>query len=123
MFDLTKKERIIVAVLALGLVLAWGVKAYRRSRLPPELKIRYFRIEDVNTAAADAALAVSEKININTASLEDLMSLRGVGRTLAGRIIDHRTQKGPFKSVEELKEVKGIGEKLFSGIKDRLSAE
>lgn len=50
-------------------------------------------------------------ININTAGLEELMALPGIGETIAGRIIAWREANGPFRAVEELMNVKGIGEK------------
>jgi len=62
-----------------------------------------------------------EKININEASLEDLESLKGVGGSLAGRILEYRSKNGNFRSIEELKKVKGIGDKLFNRIKDKVA--
>lgn len=59
---------------------------------------------------AQAKTEVSATVNINTASADELSSaLKGVGPAKAQAIIDYRTQYGPFKSVEELAEVKGIG--------------
>lgn len=49
------------------------------------------------------------KINVNTASIQELDSLPGIGLTLAQRIVDDRKQFGPYESVDELKRVKGIG--------------
>lgn len=59
----------------------------------------------------------SGKININTCSKEDLISLPGIGETIAGRIIEYRSMN-PFKSIEDIKNVSGIGDKKFEGIKE-----
>jgi len=63
----------------------------------------------------------SASININKASQKELESLPGIGPVYAQRIIEYRQSRGPFKSKEEIKEVKGIGEKTFSKIKDLIS--
>lgn len=63
----------------------------------------------------------SGKLNLNTASVEQLKTLPGVGDVLAQRIVDKRTQSGPFQSVEDLLAVSGIGEKKFDDIKNLVS--
>ncbi|MDP1546492.1 MAG: helix-hairpin-helix domain-containing protein [Anaerolineales bacterium] len=57
-------------------------------------------------------------ININTASLEELDTLPGIGPTIAQRIIDYRQQNGAFSTIEEIMEVSGIGPSTFDNIKD-----
>lgn len=59
------------------------------------------------------------KININTATLEQLKTLDGIGESYAARIIEYR-QATPFKQPEDLMNIKGIGEKTFEKIKDRI---
>lgn len=61
----------------------------------------------------------SNKININTCTKEELMSLPGIGDVLADRIIQYR-EKTPFKKIEDLMNVSGIGEKKFESIKDMI---
>ena len=57
-------------------------------------------------------------ININTATVEELMALPGIGQTYASRIVDYRRKHGPFESVGELIHVPGIGEKRLEAIWD-----
>ena len=59
-------------------------------------------------------------MNINTANLDELDSLPGIGPALAQRIIDYREQNGNFQSIEDLQNVKGIGDSKFSDIKDNI---
>ena len=61
------------------------------------------------------------KVNINTASVEELITLPGIGKAYAERIVDYREKNGPFKRVEDLLNVRGIGEKTFEKIRDRLT--
>ena len=61
------------------------------------------------------------RININTASRNELMDLSGIGEALAGRIIDYRNQHGRFSSIEDIMRVTGIGERRFEAIKDRIT--
>lgn len=56
------------------------------------------------------------KININTASKEELMLLDGIGEVMAERILAYRTEHGAFESIEQLQEIKGIGEKTYADL-------
>lgn len=61
----------------------------------------------------------SRKLNINTASADEMDDkLNGIGPALAKRIVDYRTEHGPFVQIEELKNVSGIGDKKFESIKN-----
>jgi comEA protein len=62
----------------------------------------------------------AERININTASVQELENLPGVGKTIAQRIIAYRKQNGPFNSPDDLLKVKGLGVKKINQIKDKI---
>lgn len=65
----------------------------------------------------------SAKVNINTATVEELMSLNGIGEKKAESIVEYREKIGSFATIDELKGVKGIGDKIFSKIKDHIAIE
>lgn len=73
------------------------------------------------SSSNSGVLPTNAKININTASLQELDSLPGIGPVTAQRIIDYRNQNGPFKSIEEIKNVSRIGDKIFEQIKDKIT--
>ena len=60
----------------------------------------------------------NKKININTATKEELDTLPGIGESTAQKIINYRKENGKFSNIEELKEVSGIGDSKFENIKD-----
>jgi competence protein ComEA len=60
-------------------------------------------------------------VNLNTATKDELVALPGIGPAKAQAILDYRAQHGGFKSVEELKDVKGIGAKRFERLKGELT--
>jgi competence protein ComEA len=65
----------------------------------------------------------SQKININTASADELLQLRGIGEKKAASIIEFREKQGPFKLPEDLMKVPGIGIKTFEINKERIGVE
>lgn len=68
-------------------------------------------------------LAPNEKININTATVRELVCLDGIGKSLANRIIAKREELGGFQRKEQIMKVHGVGEKLFERIKDYIIIE
>lgn len=63
----------------------------------------------------------NQKVNINTATKEELMKLSNIGESKAQKIIDYRKANGNFSSIEDIKKVSGIGDKLYDSIKENIT--
>ena len=77
----------------------------------------------VNGAAAQGAPASGEQVDLNTATVEQLQTIDGVGPVMAERIFTWRQEHGRFTSVDELQEIDGIGPKKFAKLKDRVRVQ
>ncbi|HCA80608.1 MAG TPA: hypothetical protein DEP53_12840 [Bacteroidetes bacterium] len=129
--SLTPTERRVLLFLAGTLVAGAAIRYYQEAS-PPGWKFDY-RAADSSFAAyqqrvaadtAEAApIAGDQPLNINTASTADLLSLPGIGRTLAERIVQHREQAGRFVAVDDLQRVKGINKKKFEKLKPYISVQ
>jgi comEA protein len=112
MFDLTKYEKGIIVFLAASFLLGCGL----------------FYFQKVNSKFCLLSLAEeqninSKTVNINKAAEQELIQLPGIGHILAKRIVDYRSCNGPFKKLDDLKKVSGIGDKKFERIKEFLVLE
>ena len=76
--------------------------------------------ENVN-ASITLGVQSNGKININTATREQLETLPRIGEAIAQRIIDYRDSNGRFKDINEINNVSGIGDKIFEGMKDKIT--
>jgi len=74
------------------------------------------------TAFGAASEEKVSRVNVNTASADELATLPGIGPSYAKRIVDYREKNGPFKRVEDLLNVQGIGEKTLEKIRDKVVA-
>lgn len=63
------------------------------------------------------------RLNLNTATVEELMTLPGIGETLAARIVRYRTYNGPFQDVTHIRDVTGIGDGLYEKIRELIYVE
>ena len=68
-----------------------------------------------------ASTSSGDLVNINTADEERLAAIKGIGPSLAQRIVEYREQNGAFKTVDEIKNVRGIGQKKFDAFKDKIT--
>ena len=73
--------------------------------------------QDTNTEKQDT----NKKVNINTATEEELQTITGIGESKAKAIISYREEQGPFKSIEDIKNVSGIGESLYEKVKNSIT--
>lgn len=78
------------------------------------------QVNDTNSNIPSNNNSSSNLININTATKEDLDTLPGIGPATAQKIIDYRQEHGNFSSIEDIKNVKGIGEAKFSKMQDKI---
>ena len=114
MIKFTKDEKIIIIFLLVSLFIGISVFGYKKSN--PEK-------DYIKLSFDETQIEEYKKININTASLDRLTDLKGIGPVMAGRIIEYRKEHGNFENKEDIKNVKGIGEKTFEKIENRIIIE
>jgi len=123
---------ILIIVIISGAGIVWWEKSKRNkidgeNREIAELKVQndLLRQELSNLAekevAGESSENESDKININSASAEELDTLPGIGPARAADIIAYREGNGGFKNIEEIKNIKGIGDKSFEDLKDLIT--
>ena len=78
-------------------------------------------IETASGGGTSSEVSASGKVNINSADSEQLQTLNGVGPATAQKIIDYRQSNGSFTSIEDIKNVSGIGDKTFEKLKDDIT--
>lgn len=89
--------------------------------LKDAIKIYIKSTKDINNGSLEVNQNISNKININTADLKQLVTLPGIGETIGQRIIDYRQENGYFTQVEDITKVSGIGQSLWEKIKDKIT--
>ena len=94
-----------------------------RRRLGKKLTIVLIMAVVVGTTIGPVLAQQQAKININTATAEELSALKRVGPSYAQRIVDYREQHGPFQQPEDIMKVQGIGIKTFEVNKDIITCE
>ncbi|MFA5833971.1 MAG: helix-hairpin-helix domain-containing protein [Bacteroidota bacterium] len=131
-FAFTKNEQMVFLFLSLVFLAGVAVKAYKAYIVPQEpIQYDYSVGDSVFNAkstmllndSATGQIKSAQKINLNTATKTELMTLPGVGESTAERIMLYREEKGTFKRTDELKNIKGIGEKKFEKLKPHIEVK
>ena len=112
-----KSERVLLATALVICALLIGYNLFYSSELREPVII----ITQETLGEEENSPEVSDLIDINHANKEELCQLTGIGEVLAQRIIDYRTEYGSFAQPEDLKNVKGIGEKVFERLKEEIT--
>ncbi len=123
-YYLSEGSRVYDAVEAAGGPTAEAdlVRVAMAQRLTDELTVYVPRVgETVVPVQPSAGSGTRERVNINRADVSQLDTLPGIGPGLAQRILDYRQANGPFKTVEELLAVPGIGETIFLGLRELIT--
>lgn len=92
-------------------------------KVKDEQMIRIPKKGETNNSSSTGTIDKNEKININTATKEELQSLPGIGPVTAERIIEFRETKGFFKKIEDIMNVPRIGPKMFEQIKEKITVD
>jgi len=133
-FGFTRNELRIVALLSMVVTVGLGIRWYRAARpVPPDMSppFDYAALDSTFLALskpADSAAARDtqppraprEPIDINAAGAADLVALPGIGPVTAARIVEDRQARGPYRRVDDLLRVKGIGPKKLARIRPHI---
>lgn len=114
---LTKTEGILLGLTGVFLCGLLALSAYDQKA---ETAIR---VETDRAVPQETFLPDLSPVNLNTADAEELDELPGIGEVLAGRILEYRAEHGPFRSVDDLKNIAGIGEETVAGLADRVTVD
>ena len=109
---------ILVSLLCVGFLLGFYLG---RNGAGSDVHISKLPSQPVSSDATDESLPQIEVVNINTATLDQLQTLPGIGPVLAQRIIDYREANGPFKNPADLAQVEDIGKKRLEAILDYIT--
>ena len=110
---------LLIAATVVFVSFVFGFLAGRMTVKEQSLKIS---TADISVYSSQETTTNSFKIDINTADIDQLVLLDGIGENIAQRIIEYREEFGPFATIEDLLKVNGIGQKKFEEIADYITA-
>jgi comEA protein len=122
MFNLSRREKLVVVFLSLSALLGVGINYYRKIHYQVNLRIIPSGLT-TSTINIDKLIIKEKLVNINKATSQELMRLPGIGKTLAERIVEYRRSYGPFKRIEDITRVSGIGVDKFNRMKEFLAVQ
>ena len=120
---LKRAEWLAIAITAAFLLVVLGIHIGHRSTGVPVTVETSQRAAETAAPVRASAPEQSGIVNLNTASQEELETLKGVGPVLAERIVTYRGENGPFQRVEDITRVQGIAEKVFSENAGRMTVD
>lgn len=115
MFSLTHQERKVLIFIGIVILVGSILRTLNRNTIGENPS------SDRDRAVISENTGLSKIVNINAATSEGLESISGIGEVIARRIIDYRNQFGSFEDLEDLKKVKGIGDKKIETIKEYIT--
>lgn len=119
--DFTKQEKQVLVFLLAAAAIGTGIICYKSLTCQPKIGV------SSRQRAPDEALIKEAKdykiININTATKEELLRLKGIGPRLAEAILEYRASRGNFLTKEDIRNVKGIGPAKYDAIKENIKTE
>jgi comEA protein len=120
MFSLTRREQIVVALLVASLVIGGGISLWDHFSPEATENFQVVRVAEPPDAISETAEPEkpAEKVHLNTASAQELERLPRIGPKTAQKIVQWRTDHGPFRTLDDLAKVPGIGKKTLDGIGD-----
>lgn len=122
--NLSKKinDEMVIIIYSYDEVKEFGKTKEKEKQVLTECKSNeIYSLENNACIEIKETTTISGKININTATKEELMTLTGIGESKANDIIKYRETNGPFKTIEDLTKVNGIGESTLANIKENIT--
>ena len=108
-------------LLALTLVFLGALAWLTLRGEPNAVTVGRYTVATERSAPPEEMIGARELVNVNTATADELEQLPGIGPALAKAIVDYRTEHGPFRSAEELTNVRGIGAGKLDGIRNEIT--
>jgi len=119
--DLTKMERCAMILFTAAFLILITIIIYQDANRSYEIRLGRFSSNMYPAGSDTYNMDHSNRIDVNTATAEEMAELDGLGKTIASRVVNYRNDNGPFLYIEEIKRVKGIGSVLFEKIRDEIT--